>query len=52
MGFAFFTPYPIGFWVSSLAYGTYLLACAYRAAVDRSQRRVARSPEPRSLAPT
>jgi zinc/manganese transport system permease protein len=51
MGFAFFTPYPIGFWVSSFAYGTYLLASAYRAAVDRSHQRVSRSPSPDALAP-
>jgi zinc/manganese transport system permease protein len=35
MGFAFFTPYPIGFWVSSFAFAGYLLAAAWRAGVDR-----------------
>jgi zinc/manganese transport system permease protein len=32
---AFFSPYPIGFWVTTLAFGAYLLATAYRYAVDR-----------------
>jgi len=39
MGCAFFTPYPIGFWVATLAYGTYVLASAYRAGVDRASLR-------------
>ena len=34
-GIAFFSPYPIGFWVTTLAFGAFLLASAYRAAVDR-----------------
>jgi zinc/manganese transport system permease protein len=37
-GIAFFSPYPIGFWVTTLAFGSYLLASAYRAAVDRPGR--------------
>jgi zinc/manganese transport system permease protein len=38
-GIAFFSPYPIGFWVTSLAFGSFLLAAAYRAAADRAGRR-------------
>jgi zinc/manganese transport system permease protein len=38
-GIAFFSPYPIGFWVTSLAFGTYLLASGYRAWRDRAGRR-------------
>jgi zinc/manganese transport system permease protein len=52
MGCAFFSPYPIGFWVSSFAYGTYVLASAYRALLDRSRLRASRSPSPAALAPT
>ncbi|HUO38122.1 MAG TPA: metal ABC transporter permease [Mycobacterium sp.] len=52
MGFAFFTPYPIGFWVSSFAYATYLAATGYRAVLDRSHQRVSRSPAPEALAST
>jgi zinc/manganese transport system permease protein len=33
-GIAFFSPYPIGFWVTSLAFGAFLLASAYRALSD------------------
>jgi zinc/manganese transport system permease protein len=40
MGCAFFSPYPIGFWVSSLGFAVYLLAVGYRAGVDRIRRRV------------
>lgn len=32
---AFFSPYPIGFWVTTLAFGCYLLASAYRYIADR-----------------
>jgi zinc/manganese transport system permease protein len=39
MGCAFFSPYPIGFWVSSLAFAMYLLASAYRRSIDRGWRR-------------
>ena len=39
LGLAFYSPYPIGFWVSSLAFGTYLLAAGYRAGVDRTRQR-------------
>jgi zinc/manganese transport system permease protein len=38
MGLAFFSPYPIGFWVATLAFGAYLLALGYRAATDRLRR--------------
>ena len=38
---AFYSPYPAGFWVATFAFGSYLLASAYRAVTDRSRRRVA-----------
>ncbi len=34
-GIAFFSPYPIGFWVTTLAFTLFVLAVAYRAVVDR-----------------
>ncbi len=46
-GIAFFSPYPIGFWVTSLAFGAYLLAIIYRAVMDRLGRvRHGESPRP------
>ncbi len=33
---AFYSPYPIGFWVTSLAFAGYLLATGYRLAIDRA----------------
>ncbi len=36
---AFFSPYPIGFWVTTLAFAVFLLAAGYRAASDRLGRR-------------
>lgn len=33
---AFYSPYPIGFWVTSLAFAGYLLATGYRLAADRA----------------
>lgn len=36
---AFYTPYPIGFWVTTLAFGAYLLATGYRHLADRHARR-------------
>ncbi|WP_375479339.1 metal ABC transporter permease [uncultured Jatrophihabitans sp.] len=43
---AFFSPYPIGFWVTTFAFGLFLLATAYRAAVDAvGRRRIRTSPE-------
>ncbi len=38
-GIAFFSPYPIGFWVTTLAFGAFLLAAAYRLLADRAGRR-------------
>jgi zinc/manganese transport system permease protein len=32
---AFFSPYPIGFWVTTLGFGTFLLAIGYRRIADR-----------------
>ncbi|MBV9315046.1 MAG: metal ABC transporter permease [Pseudonocardia sp.] len=32
---AFFTPFPIGFWVTTFGFAAFLLASAYRAATDR-----------------
>ncbi len=32
---AFFSPYPIGFWVTTLAFAAFLLAAGYRAVSDR-----------------
>jgi zinc/manganese transport system permease protein len=43
-GIAFFSPYPIGFWVSTLAFGAFLLAAGYRAAADALGRRLASHP--------
>lgn len=34
-GIAFFSPYPIGFWVTTIAFAAFLLAVAYRAVADR-----------------
>jgi zinc/manganese transport system permease protein len=38
-GIAFFSPYPIGFWVTTLAFAAFLLATGYRAGRDRLGRR-------------
>jgi zinc/manganese transport system permease protein len=38
-GIAFFSPYPIGFWVTTLAFAAFLLAAGYRAGMDRLGRR-------------
>ncbi|OBB78725.1 ABC transporter [Mycobacterium colombiense] len=46
IGCAFYSPYPIGFWVSSFAYGTYLLAVGYRGGVERSLQRIDRRHPP------
>jgi zinc/manganese transport system permease protein len=35
MAAAFFSPYPIGFWVASLGYGSYLAVLGWRAAIRR-----------------
>jgi zinc/manganese transport system permease protein len=34
-GIAFFSPHPIGFWVTSLAFAAFLLATGYRSLADR-----------------
>ncbi|MBO0856265.1 MAG: metal ABC transporter permease [Nocardia sp.] len=39
MGLAYFTPYPIGFWVSSVAFATYLLCLGRRRWRDRGHHR-------------
>ena len=38
LGVAYFSPYPVGFWVTSLSFGGYLLALAGSAARRRSRR--------------
>ncbi|MDQ1732961.1 MAG: zinc/manganese transport system permease protein [Pseudonocardiales bacterium] len=40
---AFFSPYPIGFWVSSLAFAAFLLATGFRAVSDRHGQRRSRA---------
>jgi zinc/manganese transport system permease protein len=42
-GIAFFSPYPIGFWVTTFAFGVFLVATAYRAGLDAYGRRRARA---------
>ncbi|MGX7681617.1 metal ABC transporter permease [Jatrophihabitans sp. DSM 45814] len=37
---AFYSPYPIGFWVTTLAFGLFLIAAGYRALADRVGRRL------------
>jgi len=49
-GVAFYSPYPIGFWVTTLAFGAFLLATAYRSLADRAGRRH-RDPGERQPAP-
>ena len=53
---AFFSPYPIGFWVTTLGFATFLAATAYRHIADRLSRRPPTHPQPQpalstSLAP-
>jgi zinc/manganese transport system permease protein len=36
LGVAYYSPYPIGFWLSSIAFGTFLLARATRAVRERA----------------
>lgn len=38
-GIAFFSPYPIGFWVTTLAFAAFLLAAGYRRGLDQLGRR-------------
>ncbi len=45
-GIAFFSPYPIGFWVTTLAFAAFLLATAYRALTDRPRHRHAHDQAP------
>ncbi|HEV7361721.1 MAG TPA: metal ABC transporter permease [Mycobacterium sp.] len=42
IGCAFYSPYPIGFWVSSFAFAIYLLAAGCRASAERAPRRIDR----------
>ncbi|MEC3915607.1 metal ABC transporter permease [Nocardia sp. CDC160] len=44
MAFAFYSPYPIGFWVSTFAFGCYLLCAGVRRWLDRRQQHVAAAP--------
>ncbi len=37
-GVAFFSPYPIGFWVTTFGFAVFLIASAYRAVADRARR--------------
>jgi len=37
-GVAYFSPYPIGFWVTSFAFGFFLIASGYRVLADRGAR--------------
>lgn len=39
-GIAFFSPYPIGFWVTTLAFGLFVVVVLVRAAIDRRGRRL------------
>jgi zinc/manganese transport system permease protein len=39
-GIAYFSPYPIGFWVSTFGFGAFVLATIYRATSDELRRRV------------
>lgn len=50
-GIAFFSAYPIGFWVTTLAFAAFLLAAAFRLLVDRAGRRH-RYPSDASLSST
>jgi zinc/manganese transport system permease protein len=43
-GIAFFSPYPIGFWVTTLAFAVFLLASGYRALADWLTRRARTGP--------
>jgi zinc/manganese transport system permease protein len=43
---AFFSPYPIGFWVTTLGFATFLLATAYRSIADRLGPRPPAHPHP------
>lgn len=46
-GIAFYSPYPIGFWVTTVAFGLFLLASTWRAVADvRGRRRLRFGPLP------
>jgi zinc/manganese transport system permease protein len=47
--FAFFSPYPIGFWVTTLGFAVFLLATAYRGIADRIARHPAIPSPPRRV---
>lgn len=47
--FAFFSPYPIGFWVTTLGFAVFLLATAYRRVADRIGRHPLIPSPPRRL---
>jgi zinc/manganese transport system permease protein len=48
---AFFSPYPIGFWVTTLGFATFLLATAYRGIADRIGPRPPTDPQPELALP-
>jgi zinc/manganese transport system permease protein len=48
-GIAFFSPYPIGFWVTTLAFAVFLLAAGYRGWSDARARRVTFAPRPAAV---
>jgi zinc/manganese transport system permease protein len=51
--FAFFSPYPIGFWVTTLGFVAFLLATAYRGIADRvGPRPPFHAPPERALSPS
>jgi zinc/manganese transport system permease protein len=43
-GIAFFSPYPIGFWVTTFAFGVFLAAATFRALADWHARRAPATP--------
>jgi zinc/manganese transport system permease protein len=48
---AFFSPYPIGFWVTTLAFSAFLLASGYRALADRLSHRISGTPAAMAAGP-
>ncbi|WP_018178050.1 metal ABC transporter permease [Jongsikchunia kroppenstedtii] len=46
MTFAFYTTYPIGFWVASFGYGAYLCGIGAGSYLERRSRQPVRTPEP------
>jgi zinc/manganese transport system permease protein len=50
-GVAFFSPYPIGFWVTTFAFGLFLLATTGRTVLDAyGRRRIRTAPQPAAVA--